>query len=24
VRWFKRGMDSGQPKDCDTLSTGSP
>jgi predicted metalloprotease len=24
VRWFKRGMDSGQPKDCDTLSPGSP
>lgn len=23
VRWFKRGMDSGQPKDCDTFSTGS-
>ena len=21
VRWFKRGMDSGSPKDCDTLST---
>ena len=21
VRWFKRGMDSGQPKDCDTFST---
>lgn len=24
VRWFKRGMDSGQPKDCDTFSTRSP
>jgi predicted metalloprotease len=23
VRWFKRGMDSGNPKDCDTFSTGS-
>ena len=23
VRWFKRGMDSGRPKDCDTFSTGS-
>jgi uncharacterized protein len=23
VRWFKRGMDSGQPKDCDTFSAGS-
>jgi predicted metalloprotease len=23
VRWFKRGMDSGHPKDCDTFSTGS-
>jgi hypothetical protein len=23
VRWFKRGMDSGNPKDCDTASTGS-
>ena len=21
VRWFRRGMDSGRPKDCDTLST---
>jgi predicted metalloprotease len=21
VRWFKRGMDSGRPKDCDTFST---
>jgi uncharacterized protein len=20
VRWFKRGMDSGRPQDCDTLS----
>ena len=20
VRWFKRGMDSGQPKDCNTFS----
>ena len=24
VRWFQRGMDSGQPKDCDTQSPGSP
>ncbi len=23
VRWFKRGMDSGQPKDCDTFSAAS-
>jgi predicted metalloprotease len=23
VRWFKRGMDSGRPKDCDTFSTAS-
>ena len=23
VRWFKRGMDSGRPKDCDTFSTSS-
>lgn len=23
VRWFKRGMDSGHPRDCDTFSTGS-
>ncbi len=23
VRWFKRGMDSGQPKDCDTFTAGS-
>jgi predicted metalloprotease len=23
VRWFKRGMDSGRPKDCDTFSTGA-
>lgn len=23
VRWFKRGMDSGQPKDCDTFAAGS-
>ena len=23
VRWFKRGMASGRPKDCDTFSTGS-
>jgi predicted metalloprotease len=23
VRWFKRGMDSGRPKDCDTFSTRS-
>jgi hypothetical protein len=24
VRWFKRGMDSGRPKDCDTFAAGSP
>jgi len=24
VRWFKRGLDSGRPKDCDTFSAGSP
>jgi len=24
VRWFKRGMASGLPKDCDTFSAGSP
>jgi uncharacterized protein len=24
VRWFKRGMDSGRPKDCDTFSNASP
>jgi len=24
VRWFKRGMDSGRAKDCDTFSTASP
>jgi predicted metalloprotease len=24
VRWFKRGMDAGRPKDCDTFSTSSP
>jgi predicted metalloprotease len=24
VHWFKRGMDSGRPKDCDTFSTASP
>jgi uncharacterized protein len=24
VRWFKRGLDSGSPKDCDTFSTSSP
>jgi predicted metalloprotease len=24
VHWFKRGMDSGRPKDCDTFSAGSP
>ncbi len=24
VRWFKRGMDSGRPKDCDTFSISSP
>ena len=23
ARWFKRGMDSGRPKDCDTFSTNS-
>ena len=23
VRWFKRGIDSGRPKDCDTFTTGS-
>jgi predicted metalloprotease len=23
VRWFKRGMDSGRPQDCDTFSTSS-
>jgi predicted metalloprotease len=23
VRWFKRGLDSGRPKDCDTFSSGS-
>jgi predicted metalloprotease len=23
VRWFKRGFDSGSPKDCDTFSTNS-
>jgi predicted metalloprotease len=23
VRWFKRGMDSGRQKDCDTFSTSS-
>jgi predicted metalloprotease len=23
VRWFKRGLDSGRPKDCDTFSTSS-
>jgi predicted metalloprotease len=23
VRWFKRGMDSGRPKDCDTFSSGA-
>ena len=23
VRWFKRGMDSGLPKDCDTFASGS-
>ena len=23
VRWFKRGMESGRPKDCDTFSTSS-
>jgi predicted metalloprotease len=24
VRWFKRGLDSGSPKDCDTFATNSP
>lgn len=24
VRWFKRGLDSGRPQDCDTFSTRSP
>ena len=24
VHWFKRGMESGRPKDCDTFSAGSP
>jgi predicted metalloprotease len=24
VRWFKRGMDSGHPKDCDTFSAAAP
>ena len=24
VHWFKRGMEAGRPKDCDTFSTGSP
>lgn len=24
VRWFKRGMETGQPKDCNTFSTSSP
>src|SRR5688572_32939853 len=24
VRWFKRGMDAGRAKDCDTFSTSSP
>ncbi|HYR34507.1 MAG TPA: neutral zinc metallopeptidase [Burkholderiales bacterium] len=23
VRWFKRGLDSGRPKDCDTFSSAS-
>jgi uncharacterized protein len=23
VQWFRRGIDSGRPKDCDTVSTGS-
>ena len=23
VRWFKRGLDSGRPKDCDTFSAAS-
>ena len=23
VRWFKRGLDSGRPKDCDTFAAGS-
>jgi predicted metalloprotease len=24
VRWFKRGMETGRPKDCDTFAAGSP
>ena len=24
VRWFKRGLDSGNPRECDTFSAGSP
>jgi predicted metalloprotease len=24
VRWFKRGMDSGRAKDCDTFSNSVP
>ncbi len=24
VRWFRRGLDSGRPKDCDTFSASSP
>jgi predicted metalloprotease len=23
MQWFKRGMDSGRPQDCDTFSSGS-
>ena len=23
VRWFKRGLDSGRPKDCDTFAAAS-
>jgi len=23
VRWFRRGMDSGRPQDCDTFSASS-
>ena len=23
LRWFKRGMDTGQPQQCDTFSTGA-
>jgi predicted metalloprotease len=23
VRWFKRGMESGRPQDCDTFASGA-